>query len=76
MSDVLERRVVLEVVSHHGVFWGRVRVARRRASHHAALLVVVLVIPVRLAHEVLGAFVLVCAAILCDYVSADDWVAR
>ena len=77
MSDVLERGIVLEGVSHHGVLWGRVRVARGRASHHGDVLVVVLIVPVGLAHEVLRALVLVCAAILCHNVSASvfGWVA-
>lgn len=76
VSHVLERGVVLDVVSHHGMLWRRVRLPRGRASHHGAVLVVVLIVPVGLAHEVFWAFVLVCAAILCHVVSAivSGWV--
>ena len=62
MPDVLERGVVLEVVTHHSVLrWG-VGVPWRRA--HDLLAIVVFVVQILLAHEVLGTFVLMRAAIL------------
>lgn len=62
MPDVLERRVVLEVMSHHGVLRGSMRIPRRRAHHLVAFLI--FIIHVLLAHEIFGAFVLVGSAIL------------
>jgi hypothetical protein len=59
---VLERRIGLKVVAHHGMFGRSMRVPRRRP--HQLLAVFVLVVHVFLAHEVLGTLVLMCAAIL------------
>ena len=62
MTDVLELLRVLHVVRHQAMLlWRGVRVARRRA-----IVLVVLIVVVFLAHEILRAFVLVCAAILRD----------
>ena len=62
VTDVLEGLRVLHVVRHHAMLLGRgVGVAWRRA-----IFVLVLVLVILLAHKVLRAFVLVCAAILRD----------
>ena len=61
MTDVLEGLCVLHVVRHQAMLlWWGVRIAWRRA----VLIFVVVVVDVFLAHEVLGALVFVCAAIL------------
>jgi hypothetical protein len=70
MSDVLEA-CVLQVVRHHGMLWRGVRLAR----HAALFVVVVFIVGVLLAHKVLGALVLMCAAILRD-LSAMPFSAR
>ena len=61
VADVLELRV-LHVMGHHGVLGRRVRVWGEAAFFVA----IVVVVAILLAHEVLGALVLVCAAILGD----------
>jgi hypothetical protein len=62
VSDVLVGLRVLEMVRHHTVLGRGVRVARCSAL----LVLVVFIVAVLLAHKVLGALVLVCAAILRD----------
>jgi len=62
MSDVLEGLRVLQMVRHHAMVWRGMRVAR----HGALLILVVFIVGVLLAHKVLGALVLVRAAILRD----------
>jgi hypothetical protein len=62
MSDVLESLGVLQMVRHDTVLWRSMRVA----WNGILIFVVVFVVSVLLAHEVLGALVLVCAAILRD----------
>lgn len=59
MSDVLELGM-LHMMGHHGVVGGRVRVWGKGG----VFVVIIVVVAVLLAHEVLGALVLVCAAIL------------
>jgi len=62
VTDVLEGLRVLHVVRHQAMLlWRGVGVAWRRA-----ILVLILVVIVLLAHKVLRALVLVCAAILRD----------
>jgi hypothetical protein len=62
MSNVLKGLRMLEVMGHHAMLWRGVRVARRSTL----LILVVFIIAVLLVHKVLGAFMLVCAAILRD----------
>lgn len=62
VSHVLESGLTLEMMWHHGMLWGSMRVARWRASHRVFILI--LVVQVFLAHEVFGAFVLVRTAII------------
>lgn len=61
MSDVLELGV-LHMRGDHAMFRRSVRVARKAAF----FVVIVVIVAVLLAHKVLGALVLVCAAILRD----------
>lgn len=61
--DVLERRVVVKGMTHHDMVRRSVRVPRGRA-HHVTAIFVVVVVHALLAHEIFGALVLVCAAIL------------
>jgi len=62
VADVLEGLGVLQMVRHHTVLGRGVRVS----CDGALFILVVLVVAVLLAHKVLGALVLVCAAILRD----------
>jgi hypothetical protein len=62
MSHVLVWSLVLQVMAHHGVLWGSVRVSHGRGAH--VLVLVILVVHLALAHEVLGTLVLVGSAIL------------
>lgn len=60
MTDVLEGLVLLHVLRHQTMLFGRcMRIARGRA-----LVFVVFIVLVLLAHEVFRALVLMCAAIL------------
>lgn len=59
VSDVLELRM-LHMMGHHGVVGGRVRVLGKGG----VFVVIIIVVAVLLAHEVLGALVFVCAAIV------------
>ena len=62
VTDVLEGLVLLHVLRHQTMLFGRcMRIARGRA-----LVFVVFIVLVLLAHEVFRALVLVCAAILRD----------
>ena len=63
MADVLVSLRVLQMVRHHVVLGRGVRVSWRGA---ALLVLVVFIVAVLLAHKVLWALVLMCAAILRD----------
>jgi hypothetical protein len=63
MADVLVGLRVLQMVRHHAVLGRGMRVSRRGA---ALLVLIVFIVAIFLAHEVLRALVLVCAAILRD----------
>lgn len=61
MPDMLEGRLVLEMMRHHGMFRRSVGVPRR-GSH--VLIFLIVVVHILLTHEVFGAFVFVSSAIL------------
>lgn len=69
MTNVLEGLGMLEVVRHHRVLGRGVRVA----GSGAIVVVILVVVAVFLAHKVLGAFVLVCVAILGAVSAARRW---
>jgi hypothetical protein len=60
MADVLEGLCMLEVVRHHRVLGRGMRVA----GSGAIVVVILVVVAILFTHEVLGAFVFVCVAIL------------
>jgi hypothetical protein len=61
---VLELRLSLKVMVHHGVFWWRMGTLLATILH--GLIIIVIRAGVFLSHVILGPFVLVCAAILFD----------
>src|SRR5947207_2452059 len=59
-AHVLESRLILQMMRHHGMRWRRVGFG----SIIASLIIIIVIIYVFLPHEVLGAFVFVWTAIL------------
>jgi hypothetical protein len=67
-------RLILEMLGHH--MWWLWRGTRFWSWVFSNILVIIVVVGVFLAHEVFGAFVLVCAAILSSHVSIIQMGAR